>query len=158
MIKRTWAALYAAMLTSCAQVTVADHNEGSGGSCGPPTECQSDDDCSVPREHDCMSVRCREGRCETEVFAPDYTCHSPDPDGNAPSLPDSGEYHCYGGQCCYTCIADSGATPSKIDPSDGPCVAGTSDDYCGFGGGLCANCTIRGKVCREGSCILPDIP
>lgn len=126
--------------------------------CDSPPECAVDDDCDSADVHECMAITCDNGHCKVDRFAPDYACHSPDPDGAAPGMPEPGEYHCYGGQCCYTCIADSGATPSKIDPSDGPCVAGTADDYCGFGGGLCANCTVQGKVCREGSCVLPDNP
>lgn len=122
--------------------------DGAGGGaaemCGA---CAVDDDCfyAVPENTTCSLARCVGGQCQEERRSPLWTC------GVVPG--EINPAHCYGGSCCFTCIVDSGSNPGGVDPDDGPCVAGTTDTACGFGGGVCRDCKADGKVCVRGACV-----
>lgn len=115
-------------------------------------DCDDDEDCYyvVPQvpTNSCAKGRCIEGRCVEEKHSPVFVCG-----GLLP--PDEKEAHCYGGQCCYTCLYDLGNVPGSIDAEDGPCAPGVFDTACGFGGGLCQDCTTTGQVCVRGECADP---
>jgi hypothetical protein len=123
-------------------------------------ECEADPDCEVfpysTMHPECATAKCKDGRCAIEVFSPPYACSSPEPDASGVwQNKDSSTGQCYGGQCCFGCIVDFGSHPREIDISDGPCVAGNSDDFCGAAGQLCINCTLAGGTCVDGACAYP---
>lgn len=101
-------------------------------------ECDSYTDCPISKNH-CRAYACQEGRCVEEDLAPEHLCDD--------------SYPCWQGACCYTCVVDSGAYQQEVDLLDGPCVSGQDDHLCGFGGGLCEDCTLAGKVCSMGQCV-----
>lgn len=151
---------------TCLTTDTGTGGEGGGGSsssgcsgttCSTTTsdsECQEDADCPWGHHEGCGIGRCIEGKCQEENYSPDYSCGSPDPDSTGPWPPDDAGGHCWDGACCFTCLVDNGSAPRKLDPFDGPCVAGKSDDFCGADGMLCQNCTIQGKVCVNGTCVM----
>lgn len=124
----------------------------SGGAAGSTSGCATDADCGPWETPECGKMICDSGQCRLDAFPADYTCSSPDPDGPGPWPPQPGVFHCWGGQCCFGCIVDNGGTTSELDPGDGPCVAGTDNDFCGQDGNLCDNCTIKGLKCVAGQC------
>lgn len=120
--------------------------EGTGGGEVVGAECESDNDCDQTWANDCAKHQCVDGFCKDWHLPPDYTCSD---DLGSPG-------QCWGGQCCFTCIADLGGKPGSIDVLDGPCMAGNADSACGASGQLCQNCEIAGKVCVDGQCVEPS--
>ncbi len=128
---------------------------GSGGEAPEPVGCATEADCTSWVNPECGVMRCKKGLCVAEAYTPPYTCGSPDPDDTGPwESRDPTVGHCFGGQCCFGCIVDSGSNPREHDVFDGPCVGGASDDFCGAAGELCLNCAIKGLICKAGACVM----
>lgn len=117
-----------------------------GGTASFALECAADADCDQTWSGDCAATQCIDGFCKEQHLPPDYTCSD---DLGAPG-------QCWGGQCCFTCLADLGDKLGAVDVSDGPCMAGNADTACGFGRKLCQDCTITGEVCDRGLCVAPQ--
>lgn len=102
-------------------------------------ECNDYTDCPIS-QNECRVWTCSFGKCVEEDLTPEHTCE----DDDAP---------CWQGACCFTCVADNGSDLDKMDPHDGPCVSGSEDHLCGFGGGLCQDCTLTDQICVSGHCV-----
>ncbi len=156
MFHNKWALVLAVMSAACGTSNQCDSEPdvptGAGGSTSSTTgavecdvsECESDADCGRSST-DCASSACVDGVCKGWDLPPDYSCQD---DMGAPG-------QCWGGQCCYTCIADLGSDLDKIDIFDGPCMAGNADKACGNDGQLCQDCALAGNVCEHGQCVPP---
>lgn len=131
--------------------------DAAGSTSSADVECSQDAECQATYplsllNVQCSTVACVAGRCRWTALPADYPCTSPDPDGSGPMLTDLSVGQCYGGQCCFGCMMDTGATTSELDPSDGPCVAGNSDDACGRAGHVCVSCALTHQICVQGAC------
>jgi len=128
------------LLGGCGITSVANNGSGEAS-----PECLSAEDClKTPGDPECSERLCVNGQCQVDLRTPDHACQS--------------HYTCWSGACCFTCVADSGETPSVVDPKDGPCMVGGSDHACGKSGGLCEDCLSQGLLCDApfGRCFVPE--